>query len=299
MSILVNKYTRLLVQGITGKEGTFHTKQMLDYGTNIVAGVTPNKGGVIYEGKEEIKFKKAVPVFNSVIEAIKNTNANTSIIFVPAPSAVDAIYEAIDAEINLIVVITEGIPIRDMIKTYDYAKRRGIHLIGPNSPGIITPGETKVGIMPASIHLPGKVGVVSRSGTLTYEIVNQLTERNIGQSTCLGVGGDPIVGLRLIDAVRLFNEDKDTDAIVIIGEIGGNMEEESAEYIKQYVQKPVIGYVAGKLSPTERRMGHAGAIISGGKGMHSQKEKAMIEAGVTVVENLTLIGEIVEGILNK
>lgn len=299
MSILINKNTRVIVQGITGKEGTFHTKQMLEYGTNIVAGITPGKGGLLYTGTKEHQFEKEIPVYNKVIEAVDATHADTSIIFVPAPNAPNAIIEAIDAGISLIVVITEGIPVKDTVKIYDYAKSNKVLLIGPNSPGIITPGESKVGIMPAYIHTPGRIGIVSRSGTLTYEAVFQLTGLNIGQSTCVGIGGDPVTGMRLIDVIKLFNEDTDTDGIVIIGEIGGNMEEESAEYIKEYVKKPVIGYIAGHSAPSEKRMGHAGAIILGSKGSAQEKEKALSRAGVTIVKNPTMFGETIRNLINK
>jgi succinyl-CoA synthetase alpha subunit len=299
MSILVDKKTRLVVQGITGSEGTFHTKQMLEYGTNVVAGVTPGKGGTQYQGNETDQFPRPVPVFNTVEETVKNTKANTSIIFVPASFATDAILESTNAGIKLIVVITEGIPTSDMIKVYEYTTRKGVHLIGPNCPGVITPGQSKVGIMPGFIHLPGRVGVISRSGTLTYEAISQLTQRGIGQSTCLGIGGDPIIGMRFIDVVKLFNKDKKTEVIIMIGEIGGTAEEEAAQYIEKNVKKPVIGFIAGQTAPPGRRMGHAGAIISGGKGTAEEKMKAMREAGIIVVENPALIGEMTEKVLKK
>jgi succinyl-CoA synthetase alpha subunit len=293
MSILVNKKTRLVVQGITGGEGTFHTKQMIEYGTNVVAGVTPGKGGALYGGNEKDQLPKPVPVFNTVADAVAKTKANTSVIFVPASFAADAIMEAADAGIQLIITITEGIPVNDMVKAYAYIKQRGVRMIGPNCPGIITPGECKIGIMPGFIHLAGHVGLISRSGTLTYEAVKQLTDRGIGQSTCVGIGGDPIIGTRFIDAVKLFNKDKNTHAIIIIGEIGGSAEEEAAEYISKHVRKPVIGFIAGQTAPPGRRMGHAGAIISGGKGTAAEKMKAMKEAGIRVVESPALIGETV------
>lgn len=241
MSILVNKKTRLVVQGITGGEGTFHSSQMLAYGTNVAAGVTPSKGGTMYKGNEKDQFKTEVPVFNTVAEAVMGEGVDTSVIFVPAAFAADAVMEAADAGIGLIVCITEGIPTKDMIRVYEYVKQKGSRLIGPNCPGIITPGECKVGIMPGFIHKRGRVGLVSRSGTLTYEAVWQLTERGIGQSTCIGIGGDPIIGTRFIDAIQLFNADENTDAIVMIGEIGGSAEEEAAEYIATHVKKPVVG----------------------------------------------------------
>ena len=297
MSILVNKNSRVVVQGITGGEGTFHTKQMLDYGTKVVAGVTPGKGGLMYGGNEKDQFKRAVPVYNTVREAVEQQKADTSVIFVPASTAADAILEAADAGIKLVVAITEGIPARDMVKVYDTLTAKGVRMIGPNCPGIITPGECKIGIMPGFIHRPGSVGVVSRSGTLTYEAVWQLTELGIGQSTCIGIGGDPVIGTRFIDAVKLFNEDPKTKGIVMIGEIGGTAEEEAAEYIKKHVTKPVVGFIAGQTAPPGRRMGHAGAIISGGKGTAAEKFAAMRAAGITVVDNPALIGEAMERVL--
>lgn len=294
MSILVNNNTRLVVQGITGGEGTFHTKQMIDYGTNVVAGVTPGKGGTMYQGNEKDKFSRPVPVYNTVAEAVTKEKANVSIIFVPAAFAADAIMEAADAGVALVVTITEGIPANDMVKVYDYLKVKGVRMIGPNCPGIITPGEAKIGIMPGFIHKPGRVGLISRSGTLTYEAVWQLTERGIGQSTCIGIGGDPVIGTRFIDAVKLFNEDPGTDAIMMIGEIGGTAEEEAAEYIKKHVKKPVVGFIAGQTAPPGRRMGHAGAIISGGKGTAAEKFAAMRAAGIHVVESPALLGETME-----
>ena len=291
MSILVNKKTRLVVQGITGGEGTFHSSQMLAYGTNVAAGVTPGKGGTMYKGNEKDQFKSEVPVFNTVAEAVMGEGVDTSVIFVPAAFAADAVMEAADAGIALIVCITEGIPTKDMIRVYQYVKQKGSRLIGPNCPGIITPGECKVGIMPGFIHKRGRVGLVSRSGTLTYEAVWQLTERGIGQSTCIGIGGDPIIGTRFIDAIQLFNADENTDAIVMIGEIGGSAEEEAAEYIATHVKKPVVGFIAGRTAPPGRRMGHAGAIISGGKGTAAEKMEAMRDAGIHVCDSPAMIGE--------
>ena len=296
MSILVNKKTRLMVQGITGSEGSFHTKQMMEYGTNVVAGVTPGKGGTAFEGK--------VPIFNTCADAVKQTKANASVIFVPPAFALDAILEAADSGVELIVCITEGIPTRDMItaKSYlDSINTSGgkVRMIGPNCPGIISPGEAKIGIMPAMIHKKGKVGVISRSGTLTYEAVAQLTALGLGQSTCMGIGGDPIIGTQFIDAVKLFNEDKNTEAIVMIGEIGGNAEETCAAYIKKNVSKPVIGFIAGRTAPPGRRMGHAGAIISGGKGTAAEKISALKAAGIHVAESPADTGITVKKALDK
>ena len=288
MSVLVDKNTRLLVQGLTGKEGTFHALQMRDYGTNIVGGVTPGKGGSTHEG---------FAVFNTVAEAVEKTAANASVIYVPPPFAADAIMEAAFAGVPLIVCITEGIPALDMVKAYEIVKSHGVRLIGPNCPGVISPGKCKVGIMPARIHLEGRVGVVSRSGTLTYEAVGQLTSLGIGQSTCIGIGGDPIIGTTQRDAVELFNNDPDTDAIVMIGEIGGSAEEEAAEYIKAHVKKPVVGFICGQTAPPGRRMGHAGAIISGGKGTASEKMAAMTAAGIHVVKSPADIGAKVKEVL--
>ncbi len=290
MSILVNKKSRVVVQGITGSEGSFHTTQMIEYGTNIVAGVVPGKGGQNFNG---------VPIFNTVEEAVKNTKADTSVIFVPPQFAPDAILEAAFAGIKVIVCITEGIPAKDMVKVYDVIKDMNVRLIGPNCPGVISPGEAKVGIMPGFIHKKGKVGIVSRSGTLTYEAVKQLTDLGIGQSTCVGIGGDPVIGSRFIDIIKLFNEDKNTDAIVMIGEIGGTAEEEAAAYIKKYVKKPVIGFIAGRTAPPGRRMGHAGAIISGGKGTAAEKMEAMRKAGIIVVESPAEIGITVKKVLDR
>jgi succinyl-CoA synthetase alpha subunit len=276
MSILVDNNTRLLVQGITGKAGGFHAKQCLDYGTNVVAGVTPGRGGETWESK--------VPVFNTSAEARAKTGCNATMIFVPAPGAADAILEAADAGIELIVCITEGIPVIDMMRAKVGLRDKKVRLIGPNCPGIITPGQCKIGIMPGYIHKPGKVGVVSRSGTLTYEAVWQLTSRGLGQSTCIGIGGDPINGTSHTDAVRMFNEDPGTEAIILIGEIGGTGEEDAAAYIKAHVKKPVAAFIAGATAPPGRRMGHAGAIVSGGKGTAAGKIAALEAAGVGIAQ---------------
>lgn len=299
MSILVDKKTRLVVQGITGGEGTFHTKQMIEYGTHVVAGVTPGKGGTMYEGNEKDRLPHPVAVFNTVADAVRQTDANTSVIFVPSGFAADAIIEAADAGIRVIVCITEGIPTRDMLRAYEFVTSKGARLIGPNCPGIISPGLCKIGIMPGFIHKKGNVGVISRSGTLTYEAVWQLTERGIGQSTCIGIGGDPVIGTRFIDAIKLFNEDSGTDAVIMIGEIGGTAEEEAAAYIKKNVKKPVVGFIAGRTAPPGRRMGHAGAIISGGKGTAAEKMEAMKAAGIHVVESPALLGETMMNVLIK
>src|SRR6266404_621841 len=280
----------LIVKGLTGREGTFHAKQAAAYHTRVVGGVTPGKGGTTHEGW---------PVFDTVRDAVKQTGANASVIFVPPPFAADAIMEAADAGLALVVCITEGIPINDMIKAWEYLKSHpATRLIGPNCPGIITPGQCKIGIMPGHIHLAGHVGVVSRSGTLTYEAVGQLTNLNIGQSTCIGIGGDPIIGTTHTDAVKLFNDDPDTHAIVMIGEIGGNAEELAAAYIKEHVKKPVIGFIAGQTAPPGRRMGHAGAIISGGSGKAEDKMTAMAEAGITVCASPAEIGEKIKSRVN-
>jgi succinyl-CoA synthetase alpha subunit len=297
MSILVDRNTRLVVQGITGGEGTFHTKQMIEYGTNVVAGVTPGKGGMTYHGNEKDPFTSPIPLYNTVAEAVEKEGANASVIFVPAGGAADAIMEAAGAGVKLVVAITEGIPASDMVKVYDHLKTLGVRMIGPNCPGIITPGQAKVGIMPGFIHKAGHIGLVSRSGTLTYEAVWQLTQRGIGQSTCIGIGGDPVIGTRFIDAVKLFNEDPDTHGMILIGEIGGTAEEEAAEYIKRYVKKPVVGFIAGQTAPPGRRMGHAGAIISGGKGTAAEKFESFRKAGIHVVESPALIGETMEQVL--
>ncbi len=294
MSILVDKNTRLVVQGITGTEGTFHTKQMIEYGTAVVAGITPGKGGLQYQGNENDPFPHPVPVFNTVREAVERRRANTSIIFVPASVAADAITEAAEAGIALIIAITEGIPTGDMVRVFEYVRRKGARLIGPNCPGIITPGVAKIGIMPGFIHKPGRVGLISRSGTLTYEAVAQLTQRGIGQSTCVGIGGDPVIGTQFVDAIKLFNQDPKTDAIIMIGEIGGTAEEEAAEYVRRFVKKPVVGFIAGRTAPPGRRMGHAGAIISGGKGTAAEKMEALRSVGIIVVDNPAVIGETIE-----
>jgi len=299
MSILINKDTRVIVQGITGAEGTFHTYEMLKYGTKIVGGVTPGKGGQKYSGKEDLKFKKEVPIFNTVQEAVAAVKPTATVIFVPPALAADAMLEAIEADIKVIVTITEGIPANDMTRVYDALKCSDSRMIGPNCPGIITPGECKIGIMPGFIHKHGRVGVISRSGTLTYEAVKQLTDLGIGQSTCIGIGGDPIIGTQFIDAVELFNEDKDTDAILMIGEIGGNAEETAAEFIKKNVKKPVISFIAGKTAPPGRRMGHAGAIISGGKGTAEDKIATLKKAGISVVESPAEIGKKVRQVLKR
>ncbi len=290
MSILVDKNTRLVVQGITGREGSFHARACKEYGTKIVAGVTPGKGGTEHEG---------VPVFNTVYEAVAKEGANTSMVFVPPAFAADAILEATDADLDLIVCITEGLPTFDMIKVFHYLQGKKTRLIGPNCPGIISPGKAKVGIMPGHIHKEGPVGVVSRSGTLTYEAVDQLTSRGIGQSTCIGIGGDPIIGTSFVDCLELFQEDPQTEAIVIIGEIGGTAEEEAAAYVKARVTKPVVGFVCGRTAPPGRRMGHAGAIITGGKGTAGEKIEAMKNAGITMAESPAEIGLTVEKILGK
>jgi succinyl-CoA synthetase alpha subunit len=290
MAILVDENTRLLVQGITGREGTFHTQQAVAYGTKVVAGVTPGKGGTSVEG---------IPVFNTVREAREQTGANASVIFVPPAFAGDAIMESVDAAMPLVVAITEGIPTLDMIRVWECLRGKTTRLIGPNCPGIISPGRCKIGIMPGRIHKQGHVGVVSRSGTLTYEAVGQLTALGIGQSTCIGIGGDPIIGTNFVDALRLFNEDPDTHGIVLIGEIGGTAEEEAAAFIKANVKKPVVGFIAGRTAPPGRRMGHAGAIISGGKGTAKDKIAALQAAGVAVAESPALIGETLKRILNS
>ena len=291
MSILINKDTRVVFQGITGSEGSFHAKQCMEYGTKVVAGVTPGKGGQ--------RFEEKIPVFNRVIDAVEKEGANASCIFVPPAFASDAIIEAIDAGVDLVVCITEGIPVLDMIKIKKYLAGKKTRLIGPNCPGLISPGKCKIGIMPARIHLEGGVGVISRSGTLTYEVVWQLTNRGIGQSTCIGIGGDPIVGSYFTDLLPLFNEDPQTEAVVIIGEIGGTAEEEAAAYVKASFKKPIFGFIAGQTAPPGRRMGHAGAIISGGKGTAAEKNTAWKAAGIHVETNPAMIGEMVASVLKK
>ena len=282
MSVLVDKSTRLVVQGITGKEGTFHTKQMVEYGTNVVGGVTPGKGGTTHEG---------IPVFKTVADAVKEAGANASVIYVPPSFAADAVMEAADAGIPVVVCITEGIPTLDMVKVREYLKDKSTRLIGPNCPGIISPGKCKIGIMPGHIHREGNIGVVSRSGTLTYEAVGQLTALGLGQSSAIGIGGDPIVGTTHLDALRLFQADDETTGIVMIGEIGGTAEEEAAAFAKENVTKPIVAFIAGQTAPPGRRMGHAGAIIAGGKGTASEKMKALADAGIHVVKSPADIGQ--------
>ena len=282
MSVLIGKNTKLLIQGITGSQGMLHTRGCRDYGTNVVAGVTPGKGGQDFEG---------VPIFNTVQEAVKTTAANASMILVPPAFAADAIMEAADAEIPLIVAITEGVPVVDMVTAVSFVRQKGSRLIGPNCPGIITPGQSKIGIMPGPIHRTGSVGIVSRSGTLTYEAVGQITRVGLGQSTCIGIGGDPVNGTNFIDCLKLFQEDPQTEAIVMIGEIGGDAEEQAAEFVKENVTKPIVSFIAGQTAPPGRRMGHAGAIISGGHGTAGEKMSALQNAGIHVVKTPAEIGE--------
>ncbi len=288
MSILLNKNSKILIQGFTGKEGSFHSEQMIDYGTQVVGGVTPGKGGTSHLGK---------PVFNTVEDAVKATGANVSAIFVPPPFAADAILEAASAGVELIICITEGIPAIDMVRVKHFIKTTKSRLIGPNCPGVISPGESKVGIMPANIHKKGRIGIVSRSGTLTYEAVNQITKMGMGQSTAVGIGGDPIIGSNFVDILKLFNEDDETDAVIMIGEIGGSMEEDAASYINKNYKKPVISFISGQTAPPGRRMGHAGAIISGGKGTAKEKMETLKKNGIHVVENPADIGETVKNVL--
>jgi succinyl-CoA synthetase alpha subunit len=290
MSVLVDENTRLIVQGITGKEGTFHAKGCAEYGTKVVGGVTPGKGGTTHEGW---------PVFDTVAQAVEKTGANATVIFVPPPFAADAILEAEDAGLPLIICITEGIPTNDMVKVWSVVSRSKSRLIGPNCPGVISPGKAKIGIMPGRIHKQGSVGIVSRSGTLTYEAVYQLTQRGIGQSTAIGIGGDPIIGTTHVDALKLLNEDPGTESIILIGEIGGTAEEAAAAYVKAHVKKPVVGFIAGQTAPPGRRMGHAGAIISGGQGTAADKMKALTEAGIHVVQSPAAIGETLAKVIGK
>ncbi len=290
MSILINENSRVVVQGITGSEGTFHAEQMIDYGTKVVGGVTPNKGGAKHLG---------VPVFDSVFDAVEGEGADTSVIFVPPPFAADAIMEAADAGIKLVVCITEGIPTRDMVDVYEYLRKRDTRLVGPNCPGVISPGKCKVGIMPAFIHAPGSIGVISRSGTLTYEAVGQLTHLGLGQSTCIGIGGDPIVGSSFIDLLTLFEADPETEAVVMIGEIGGTAEEQAGEFVHSNMSKPVIAFIAGQTAPPGRRMGHAGAIIAGGKGTASEKIKSLRDSGVEVSDSPADIGITMKKVLEN
>lgn len=282
MAILIDKNTKVICQGITGSTGTFHTRQALEYGTQMVGGVTPGKGGQLWQDE--------LPIFNTVKDAVAETGANATVIYVPPPFAADAIMEAADAGLDLAICITEGIPVLDMVRAKEYLKGTKTRLVGPNCPGVITPGECKIGIMPGHIHLPGRVGVVSRSGTLTYEAVGQLTALGIGQSTCVGIGGDPVNGTNFIDVLALYEADPDTDAVIMIGEIGGTAEEEAAAWIKANMTKPVVGFIAGATAPPGKRMGHAGAIISGGKGTASEKQKALREAGVAVAPNPSELG---------
>jgi len=290
MSVLVDEHTRLIVQGITGREGTFHAKGCAEYGTKVVGGVTPGKGGTVHEGW---------PVFDTVAQAVEKTGANATVIFVPPPFAADAILEAEDAGLPLIICITEGIPTNDMVKVWSVVSKSKSRLIGPNCPGVISPGKAKFGIMPGRIHKQGSVGIISRSGTLTYEAVYQLTQRGIGQSTAIGIGGDPIIGTTHVDALKLLNEDPETESIILIGEIGGTAEEAAAAYVKAHVKKPVVGFIAGQTAPPGRRMGHAGAIISGGQGTAADKMKALTAAGIHVVQSPAAIGETLAKVIGR
>ena len=290
MAVLVDSNTRLLCQGITGSAGSFHCGQMQEYGTNLVAGVTPGKGGQTFNG--------SVPIFDTVAEAVKETGADVSVIFVPPPFAADAIMEAVDAGVKLVIPITEGIPVRDMVTVWKYMQGHDVRMIGPNCPGIITPGQCKIGIMPGHIHTPGRIGVVSRSGTLTYEAVGQLSAVGLGQSTCIGIGGDPIIGTRHIDALKLFNDDDDTDIVVMIGEIGGTAEEEACAWAKENMTKPIVGFIAGATAPPGRRMGHAGAIISGGSGTAEAKYQAMEDAGIHISRSPAGMGDLVKSLVS-
>ncbi len=290
MSILINKETKLIVQGITGRDGSFHASRMKQYGTNVVGGVSPGKGGQKIDG---------IPVFNSMQEAVAETSGNASIIFVPARFAADAICEAADARVDLIVAVSEGIPVLDMIKVAQYTKEKGVNLVGPNSPGLISPGQAKVGILPGKIFKKGKVGLISRSGTLTYEIVSHITKAELGESTCIGIGGDAVIGMNFIDYLKLFANDPQTEAIVMIGEIGGNAEENAAEFIKENISKPVVGFIVGKTAPPGKRMGHAGAIISSGSGTAPEKIKALENVGIPVAEEPSEIPKIIESKLHK
>ena len=297
MSILVNKNTKVLVQGITGSAGSFHAKQCLAYGTQVVAGCTPNRGGETFAAEGPGGKAVSVPVFDTVVEAVKQTGADTSCIFVPALGAADAILEAVDAGCKLVICITEGIPVTDMIRVRRSIEGKAVRLVGPNCPGVITPGECKIGIMPGHIHRTGKIGVVSRSGTLTYEAVGQLSALGLGQSTCVGIGGDPVAGLDFVDVLKLFNEDPDTQAVMMMGEIGGNAEERAAEYIKAHMKKPVAGFIAGATAPPGKRMGHAGAIISGGKGTAKDKIAALTAAGVRMSPSPAEMGATLKSLL--